>query len=672
MAVLVVTVRLNLLVSGETTPDMMFRTGGTRNAPYGSWASPITSDLVTAGVIGLGQPRVAGKNLYWIEDRPAEQGRSVLVCHVADGGCHDITPPPYSVRSRVHEYGGGSYTVSGDMVWFVNDSDQCIYRVAAGQKPEQLTPPEACRFADFIVDLRHNRLIAICEDHRYPHDIQNSIVSVELDSGTVTPLISGDDFYSSPGLSADGSRVLWLSWNHPNLPWESTTLKVAKLDSKGQPTEIETVVDSAAESVFQPQFGPDDSIYFVSDRDNWWHVYRYDGEETQQITHGKAEFGMPQWLFGMSTYGFTDDRHLISSVTRDGEWEIRRISLDTGQSETLDLPYSAIDHVTVVGDTIAMVAGGPEQAMAIVLYDLKMNSTSVVQRSSQTDIPREFISRPQTITFSTADSEVAHAFLYLPCNPGYEAPASEKPPLIVKCHGGPTSATRSLFDLRIQYWTSRGFAILDVNYRGSTGYGRDYRRKLYGCWGVADVEDCVSGALYVAARGRADPDRMTIKGGSAGGYTVLCALCFHDIFRAGASYFGVGELEEMFKTTHKFESRYGDWLLGPYAEAKDLYRERSPVHHADKLNCPVIFLQGLDDKVVPPAQSERMVQALRAKGLPVSYLAFEGEAHGFRKASTIRRCIEAELYFYSKIFGFEPADQLEAVEIENFDADMKE
>ena len=650
----------------------MFRNGGTKSAPYGSWASPITTELITAESIGLGQPCFDGADLYWIEDRPEEQGRSALVHRNAAGHIDDLVPVPFSVRSRVHEYGGGAYAINGGRAWFINDADQCIYEARWGDRPRQLTQPDARRFADLVIDPQRNRLIAVCEDHRDTGDIRNYLLAIDLDSGTPHVLTVGRDFYSTPRLSPDGESLIWLSWNHPNLPWDSTALNHANFDDEGDLETITTIVESAAESVFQPAFGPDGAIYFISDRDGWWHLYRYDGVDTHQITHGEAEYGMPQWLFGMSTYGFLDERTVLAAATHDGEWELQRIDIVTSEIEKPDAAWTAIDHLTVSGSgsgrCAALIAGTPDHAMALILIDGFTNKTTVVRESSQVEIPDALISRPEVLTFATSGDDVAHALFYPPQNPGYEPPAGEKPPLIVKCHGGPTSATRSMLDLRTLFWTSRGFAVLDVNYRGSTGYGREYRQKLYGNWGVADVDDCVYGARHVSAQGYADAERMAIKGGSAGGYTALCALCFHDAFRAGASYFGVGELEEMFETTHKFESRYGDWLLGPYPQAKALYRERSPVNHADKLNCPVIFLQGLDDKVVPPAQSEYMVNAMREKGLPVSYLAFEGEAHGFRKASTIRRAIEAELYFYSKIFGFVPADDIEPIEIENFES----
>lgn len=648
----------------------MFRSSGTKSAPYGSWTSPITTGLITTESIGLGQPCFDGADLYWIEDRPQEQGRSVLVLRDAGGHIEDLVPAPFSVRSRVHEYGGGAFSVSSGCAWFVNDADQCIYEARRGDKPRQLTQHDARRFADLVVDRQRNRLIAVCEDHSDTSDIRNYLLAIDLDSGASAVLTDGRDFYSTPRLSADCKSLVWLSWDHPNLPWDSTTLRYASFGNQGGLESVTTLVDSADESVFQPQFGPDGAVYFVSDRDGWWHIYRYDGVETRQLTRGEAEYGMPQWLFGMSTYGFLDARTILAAATHEGEWELQRVDVDTGEITKPDAPWTAIDHLTAQASgtdrSAALIAGTPHQAMALILISGDTDKATIVRESSQVEIPAGLVSQPEALTFATSGNDVAHALFYPPKNPAYAPPADEKPPLIVKCHGGPTSATRSMLDLRTLFWTSRGFAVLDVNYRGSTGYGREYREKLYGNWGVADVDDCVNGATYVSEQGQADAGRMAIKGGSAGGYTALCALCFHDTFRAGASYFGVGELEEMFETTHKFESRYGDWLLGHYPQAKTLYRERSPVNHADKLNCPVIFLQGLDDKVVPPAQSERMVNALRDKGLPVSYLAFEGEAHGFRKASTIQRAIEAELYFYSKIFGFAPADELEPIEIENF------
>jgi dipeptidyl aminopeptidase/acylaminoacyl peptidase len=634
-------------------------------SPYGSWSSPLGLDQMVEDVVRLAEPAVANGVLYWIEVRPSEKGRSVLVACGPDQKKIDLTPADYSVRSRAHEYGGGSYLVSGDRVWFVNNDDQCIYtQILPDGLPIRLTATGGMRFADMELDRAHNRLIAICEDHEKDGDPENFIGGVDLDTGEISVLVSGADFYSNPGLSPDRSSLSWLSWNHPNLPWDTTELWLATVKPGGEICEQRCVSLGKDESVFQPQWSPDGELYFVSDRSGWWNLFRFKDETSEVVISEQAECGLPQWVFGMSTYAFPDADHVAIATTRDGSWKLSKLNLETGHRDTLADQWTSIDGVAAGDGHILILAGGGSRPLSVVSIDSQGNET-VLKSAINGPLDQSSISKPQAITFATSDGDHAHGFFYPPSNPVFRGPNEEKPPLLVVCHGGPTSATATTLKLDVQFWTSRGFAVFDVNYRGSTGYGRNYRQKLYGTWGLADVDDCIHGARYLAEQGLVDSKRMAIRGGSAGGYTVLSALTGHDEFSAGSSFFGIGDLASMFETTHKFEASYDHWLIGPLENRKAIVEQRSPINFASQIKCPVIFFQGLDDKVVPPDQSVAMVQALKKNQVPVAYLEFAGEGHGFRQSQNIRRSYEAELYFFGKVMGFEPADKLNAVEITN-------
>ncbi len=636
-------------------------------APYGSWESPITSARIAAGTTRLAQALPAADgSVYWLEGRPWEAGRVVLM-RWHEHGCEEVLPATTNIRSRAHEYGGGAYTVApGGDIFYVDDCDRCIHLLRRGETPRRLTEPGARAFADLTPDPAHQRLLAVCE--RYPEHGEPiaELVAINPDGSGSHVLAQGADFYSSPRPSPDGTRLAWLEWDHPDMPWDSTRLMCAEVDANGSLESVRRVAGGSDESIFQPQWSPAGELFFASDRDGWWNLYRLDARgESVAVTTGCREYGLPHWVFGMSVYGFADAGTLLAAGVEDGLWQILRIDLASGHLHALDLPYDSIDHLAVGAHGAAAIAGSSTMAPAIVRIDARAE-TGTVLRSSTPEVPDPaWLSPAQPIRFATAGGESAHAFYYAPRNPDFTAPGGEHPPLIVKCHGGPTGATNTALDLRIQYWTSRGFAVLDVNYRGSTGFGRAYRRALYGNWGVADVEDCLYGARHLVDQTLADPERLAISGGSAGGFTVLSALTFHDLFRAGASHYGIGELESAMNDTHKFESRYGERLLGPWPEAREIYRARSPIHHADGLNCPVIFFQGLDDKVVVPDQTERMVAAMRAKTLPVAYVAFPGEGHGFRQGPNIRMALDGELAFYAAVFGFKPAGELPAIDIEN-------
>ena len=637
-------------------------------APYGSWASPISIDLLLKGNTVLEMPRWDGADLYWLERRPLEGGRQVVVRRAEGGETGDVTPAGFNARTRVHEYGGGQYAVSAATVWFANFSDQRVYRQDPGSGPEPITPGGDIRHADLLVDDRRKRIFAVREDHDTgAREAVNMIVALDADGKRDAIVVaSGQDFYSSPRLSADGSRLAWLTWNHPNMPWQGCELWVGELDEECAVRSSQRVVGGPEESICQPEWGPDGALYFVSDRSGWWNLYRLRGDDAEPLCPMAEEFGGPAWLFGFTYYGLIDAGHILCLRWHAGTSKLGKLDLATGTLTPIELLYTDLGDIVVSGNRAVLIAASPTLSQRVLVLDLGSGAQLVAKASTESHIDPGHFSIPRAIEFKTESGLTAHAFHYAPKNRDFQAPAGMKPPLIVHVHGGPTSSVRPTFDLELQYWTSRGFAYVDVNYGGSTGYGRAYRDRLKGTWGEVDVDDCINAARHLVKLGHADPEHVAITGGSAGGFTTLLALTKRDFFRAGASYFGVGDLVTFAVDTHKFESRYLDWLVGPFPERVDLYRERSAVNYAGGLCCPIILFQGLDDRVVPPSQAEEFVAACEAKKLPYTYLAFEGEGHGFRKAETIRRTFEAELFFYSKIFGFVPADDIEPVAIENF------
>ncbi|MBV9387639.1 MAG: S9 family peptidase [Chroococcidiopsidaceae cyanobacterium CP_BM_ER_R8_30] len=640
-------------------------------APYGCWKSPITSDLIVSATVGLGPVIFSVQDIYWVEMRPAEAGRNVIVRHTPDGQTHDITPSPFNARTRVHEYGGGTFLVAGNTVYFSNFADQRLYCQMTDGTPQPLTPTVDMRYADGIIDRQRGRIICVREDHTGAGEAVNTLVSINLEgSEDVQVLVSGNDFYASPRLSPQGDQLCWLSWNHPNMPWDGTELWVAQVKPDGTLAAKQQVAGGVDESIFQPEWSPDGILHFISDRSDWWNLYRWIADDVEPLCEMAAEFGLPQWVFGMSTYAFASSDRIICTYTEQGKWHLASIDLKTLQLQTIDTPYTDISSLRANAEKAVFCAGSATEPTAIVLLDLTTGQSSVLRRSSELAIDPGYLSTPQAVDFPTENGLTAHAFFYPPQNRDYTKPTQELPPLLVKSHGGPTSAASSRLNLGIQYWTSRGFAVVDVNYGGSTGYGREYRQRLDYQWGIVDVDDCVNAARYLIESQQVDGNRIAIAGGSAGGYTTLCALTFRNSFKAGASYYGVSDLEALAQDTHKFESRYLDRLIGPYPERRDLYRERSPIHFTERLDCPVIFFQGLEDQVVPPSQAELLVEALREKGLPVAYVPFEGEQHGFRRAENIKHALDGEFYFYSRVFGFEPAEAIEPVPIDNFSSKM--
>jgi dipeptidyl aminopeptidase/acylaminoacyl peptidase len=643
---------------------------GRKVAPFGSWASPITIDLDLKGTVQMRNQmaRWDGEDLYWSELRPEEKGRIVLVRRSADGAIDDVTPPGYNVRTTVHEYGGGQYAVSGGTVWFANYGDQRIYRQGRDGGPQPITPASDVRHADMVVDLKRGILFAVREDHTTAEpEAVNSLVALDLkgERGAFT-VAAGNNFYSSPRLSPDGHRLAWLTWNHPNMPWDGTELWVGELDQAGHARSARKIAGGPTESIYQPEWSPDGELYFVSDRSDWWNLYRARGEGDEPVCQRTAEFGAPQWVFGMKHYSFLGPGEILCLYSESGATKLCRLDLKAGTLKHIELLYSSLNSLDVHGRKAVMIAASPTLSERILVVDVDSGKQEVVKVSNAAHIDPGYFSIPQPIDFVTESGLTAHAFYYAPKNRDYEGSPDEKPPLMVRCHGGPTSAVGSSFNLEYQYWTSRGFAIVDVNYGGSSGFGRAYRLRLNGNWGVVDVDDCINAARHLVERGLVDGNRVSITGGSAGGFTTLLSITKRDFYNAGASHFGIGDLETFIKDTHKFESRYLDTLVGPYPERADLYRDRSAVHFADQLSCPVILFQGLEDEIVPPSQAEQFVAVCREKKLPYAYVAFEGEQHGFRQDKNIRRSIEGEMYFLSQIFDFATADEIEPVQIENF------
>ena len=636
-------------------------------APYGSWRSPVTSDLIVSETITLGQILLDGREVYWSESRPADGGRNVIVKWSHDGKIEDLTPKPFDVRTRVHEYGGGAFFVSENNIYFSNLADQRLYKQGGESEPCPLTSPGGKRYGDIIVDKLRKRLMCVREDHSGEKgEPVNTIVALNLsDNQGEQVLIAGNDFYSSPRISPDGSSLAWLTWNHPNLPWDGTELWLGEIRSDGSIGERVKVAGGVSESIFQPEWSPDGVLYFVSDKSEWWNLYRYRHNQPEAVCPRNYEFGRPQWLLAMSTYGFESTDRIICTFTSKGVWHLARLNCSNGSLEEIKTPFSEIWNLRVSSKQAVFCAGSPTQAASIIRLDLQSDKFAQLRSSGDIKVDKGYVSVPQAIEFPSKNGRTSYAFFYPPQNCDYQAVAEERPPMLTKIHGGPTSAASTSLAWDIQYWTSRGFAVLDVNYGGSSGYGRTYRQRLEGQWGIVDVEDCVNGARFLVEQGLVDGERLAIRGSSAGGYTTLCALTFRHTFKAGASYYGISDLEALAKETHKFEARYLDRLLGPYPDRVDIYRQRSPIHFTHLLSCPLILFQGLEDEVVPPNQAEMMLEALQAKGLPVAYIPFEGEQHGFRRAETIKRALDSELYFYSKVFGFELPGPIEAIEIHN-------
>jgi dipeptidyl aminopeptidase/acylaminoacyl peptidase len=639
-----------------------------QSAPCGTWTSPITAGVVAAGSSPLSGVMLDGADVYWLAGRASEGGRNTLLRRRA-GVTEELTPAPFNVRTRVHEYGGGAALVADGTVWFSHFADNRLYRIAPeGGAPQPVSAGGTLRYADFVLDRARDRLVGVREDHSagetYP---VNTLCAVGAD-GAETVLVDGNDFYASPRISPDGRHLAWISWDHPRMPWQGTELWLAEIGADGTLRDGRMIAGGAREAIVQPEWSPDGVLHFVSDRSGWWNLYRYEHGVVHAMSPRHAEFATPHWVFGNSMYAFLSNSEIVCSYIEDGVSRLARMNVASGALTSIDTPYQEIRELRVAGNTIVFLGGSPTLAAELVRLDLGQGTREVLARSIEQVPDVGYLSVPQSIRYPSANGRTAHAFYYMPQNADFAPQPGELPPLMVIGHGGPTSMAPSTLKLAIQFWTSRGIAVLDVNYGGSTGFGRAYRDLLEGQWGVVDVEDCVAGAQYLAEQNLVDRERLVIRGGSAGGLTTLCALIFHDVFKAGASYYGVSDLKGLDADSHKFESRYTEYLIAPPERAAVVYAERSPINHADKLRRPMIFFQGLDDKVVPPPQSEVMVEALRTRGVPVAYLTLEGEGHGFRKADSIVRTLEAELVFYLRVFGIPVPANLPAIEIDNLPA----
>lgn len=624
-------------------------------APYGTWKSPITPELIAADAVKVGGPGEIDGDIYFSELRPFEKGRTTIVRMTSEGTFEELIPSQYNVRSTVHEYGGGSSFAADGSIYFSNFSDQQLYRRDASGKISQFTNEKDCRFADGCAAGKF--LIYVMEDHT--NGVDNSLVLITQE-GKVRRIAEGSDFYSGPRVSPDGKRLAYYSWNHPNMPWDGGELKVALINEDGTLGKTVVVAGGPNESICQHSWGPDGRLYYISDRSGWWNLY----SEGKALYPMEAEIGFPQWFFGQTFFDFWGKDKIVFVYSKLGSDSLA--VLENGKLRELAVPFTAIEDISISGDHLYFVGASPRIPSALVKYNLTTNEWSVFKKSRELKVNHNYISTPQAIEFPSEGGRTAYAFYYPPKNMQSRGMVGEFPPLLVLSHGGPTAHSNPGFNLEIQYWTSRGVAVVDVNYGGSSGYGRVYRDLLQGKWGIVDVDDCTHAALYCAENGLADRERLCIAGGSAGGFTTLACLTFRDVFKAGASFFGVSDLEALTLDTHKFESRYLDGLVGPYPAGRDIYTERSPIHHVDQITCPIILLQGDEDKIVPPPQSEKMYQSLLERGIPTAYLLFKNEQHGFRQSENIKRSLEAEAYFFSKIFGFELADSIEPVEIANF------
>ncbi|HAQ04066.1 MAG TPA: peptidase [Acidimicrobiaceae bacterium] len=626
----------------------------------GTWESPITSEMLVGGAVRLGEIVTDGDDVWWAESRPDEGGRTVLVRNGIDQTDENI-----NVRTLVHEYGGSAWTVRNETLVYSQYSDQRLYRRDKSNHSIPLTPePEiqqGCRYADGRITNNEEWYVCVRELHNKSNEEpSNEIVAVPLDgSGQIKVLVSGPDFVSSPRLSKKGDQIAWVQWNHPNMPWDDTQLCVASL--KEMTLINQKVVKSKAESFFQPEWDDQGNLYVVSDRNNWWNLFRVDQSTNDMdlipLTNIEAEIGLPQWVFGQSRYVFVGDE--IWLAYREAGIDNLATLLPDGRLEKIEIDATEIESVTNYQDGIVATVSSWKAESLVTFVNRK--EIRPLSKTRDLGIDENWFPVPETFTYQTSDSEKAHALFYSPTNPEYEISEKEKPPLIVLAHGGPTAAARRQLQLSITYWTSRGFGVADVDYRGSTGYGRSFRNRLRNSWGLADVEDCVSVAKYLVEQKKVDKNKLAIKGGSAGGFTVLAALTFHDTFTAGASRYGIADLAILAKDTHKFESRYLDRLVGKWPEDEETYKQRSPIHHIEQLSTPMVILQGSEDPIVPPNQAHLMAQKLKENDIPHALIEFPDEGHGFRKAPNITKAIESELAFFSHIFDFEPFDDLQKI-----------
>ena len=621
--------------------------------------SPITPARVAQAMAGIGEPRLFDGALYWVENRPGEGGRVTLMKEHG-GARSELTPPPYNVRSRVHEYGGAAYLPARNAVFFVNAPDQNIYAVDAAGTIAQITDSRASlRYADLCLDQQGDRLIAVTEIHRDGQHPMNALAAVTIGTGQATIVHQGHDFYASPKVSPSGREILFVAWDHPNMPWDGTQLVRATLDSTGIGATT-LVAGGAAESVLQPNWLCDESALYLSDVTGFWNLHRMDAGGTSAVLAEDAEYAGPPWQFGARDYVCLNDRYVVARRQAEGEQMLVLIDLESGFASPLPTHCAEYSHLSADGHTIYFLGSHARASSELAGYDTRTQRSTTRVAGPPLEVDEEWLSEPRHIDYRTRDGERAYAWLYLPASAAPTLPGG-KPPLLITTHGGPTGTAARALRLPIQFYTSRGWVVADINYRGSTGYGRRYRDALRGQWGLVDVHDCVDAVNHLIAEGLVDPTRIAIRGGSAGGYTTLRALTTQTVFGAGASHYGIGDLSALADDTHKFESQYLFALVGDH----DAMAERSPIHHLDAFNCPVIFFQGSEDKIVPPNQAQSMVEALERKGLPVAYLEFPQEGHGFRDGTNIARAIGCEYAFFCRVFDIPVHEDLPQVKIEN-------
>ncbi|MCL5946503.1 MAG: prolyl oligopeptidase family serine peptidase [Chloroflexi bacterium] len=634
--------------------------------PFGGWPSPITPQIVAAAGVSLSHVEVDGSQIYWLEGRPQENGRSCIVRWDPEEGMTDAIPAWLNARSRVHEYGGGEYIAAEGDLFVSHFLDGSLFRIGNRLRTTSpLTTAGTVRFADFTLDQARHRLISVCEDHRSSPDPENLLITISLNEPhQIEPLVQGAGFYSSPRLSPDSTKLCWVSWNHPDMPWDSTQLFVATVLEHGGLSDPIRIAGDVRESALFPQWLPNGHLLFASDRSGWWNLYCWNGHDVRPITDEQAEFAVPPWILGCRPFIPLSNEQAVAIMTTGDGQALVIVDLASGAIRKVSTPFTAFaPWLAAYRGRIVCIVSHAQAAPAVVLIDPLTGVHEVLHRSSTLELSPSVLARPEHMTYEAPGGETVHAFYYPPTNGAYRGPDGAAPPLRVVCHGGPTSATTTALNLGNQLWTSRGYAVLDVNYRGSSGYGRSYREALYGTWGKADVDDCCAGADALAQTGRVDASRLIIAGGSAGGFTALAALTFRETFTAGASYYGIADLELLLKDMHKFESRYLERLIGPYPAAQALFQERSPIYHADQLTRPVILFQGLDDKVVPPNQAEQLVEHLRARRIPHVYVTFPGEGHGFQKAENVRRALACELSFFSQILQIPLSESIEHIPV---------
>lgn len=669
---------------------------------YGSWTSSLSAKILAKKSIRYGHMCVDEGNIYWLESRASEKGRGVIVKRSQSGKTQDLLPETISVKSKVHEYGSGDYIVKEGVVYFANGKDQCVYRYDG--KLEQLTESVniqnqdllepgliEARYADFELSADKQFLICVRETHYKTSNnkVVNELVCIHLSSDEkikpVKVIQTGRDFYTFPRLTLNSNRIAWTCWNQPEMPWDSAELWVADFHKDGRVDAVHKVAGGVSkerkESIYQPVWSCDGVLHYISDASGWSNIYSCRDGLKNALTPIDREFGIPQWSLASSTYVMTKGNHIYAVYVQDGEQQLCHIDESNGYIEPIVLPIKDFgEHLLLSEDKLYYRGAGPSLSEGVYEFDLITKENKLISLQKEFPLLIEELSIAKPIEFEVKDSKIdtissnktsnnnirnCHAFYYEPNNTQFKAPENTKPPLIVISHGGPTSMTTSSLSSAVQFWTQRGFAVVDVNYSGSTGFGKRYKDRLINNWGVIDVEDCIAAAQYLVKEKLADENALLIRGGSAGGYTTLCALTFYDEFKAGTSRYGISDLECLATDSHKFEARYLDSCVGEYPKEKQKYINRSPIHFTDKLSCPILILQGEDDKVVPPNQAEMMVEALKEKSLPFTYQLYKGEAHGFRKEETIIHSLNAELSFYRQVLGIESDEEIEKIVVEN-------